>query len=171
MGRPIGALLCMALLSGAAAGAAAPDPSAIAGATQAIEAKFDCRISLLGEPRQDEFSAKWLVAYSASGEGCERGLSELQHRGAAMNVVFFRRPNLPQVEALIADMKHTVEVAFGCRIVIRGGPRFEEASSQWFVGYFAVGKGCEEAGQELERRGSELQIVFLGTAPRQDLIR
>ena len=171
MRRWVWASLCTAVLFGAAARAAAPDSSAIAGATQAIEAKFDCRISLLGQPRQDEFSSKWLVAYSASGEGCEQGLGELQQRGAAMNVVFFRRPNLPQVEALIADMKHTVEVAFGCRIVIRGGPRFEEASSQWFVGYFAAGKGCEEAGQELERRGSELEIVFLGTAPRQDLIR
>jgi hypothetical protein len=111
------------------------------------------------------------VAYSAAGDDCDEAAAALQRRGEPSALTFFRRPTLGQARALIAEMRRSAEAAFGCHITLRGDPQFDEASTQWTVAYFADGSGCEEAAEELRRDGAELQIFFMRTPSRQELIR
>lgn len=158
------------------ANADAPSADAVdveaARAIDALRPKFACELSVHGEPRFDEFSGKWLVAYMASGaKDCDAAALALQQAGTNLSITFYRRPDREQVEHLVVDLRQSVRAAFGCNISIVGEPQFDETSASWSVTYLAAGAPCDDAAQELSRRGAELQINFLRRASRQDLIR
>jgi hypothetical protein len=147
---------------------AAVDAAAI---EAAVEPAFECILTVHGRPRFDAFSKTWLVAYSASGPECDDAGRALREHGEPLKVVFFRRPDAAQIRAWLADVRHRVGPAFGCPIVIRGEPTFDEASGFWIVSYSASGAGCQEASEELGRLGAQMQVQFVQTRSRQDLIR
>ena len=158
------------------ASADAPSADAIdvetARAIDALRPKFACELSVHGEPRFDEFSSKWLVAYTASGAtDCDAAALALQQAGANLSIAFYRRPDREQVDHLLVGLRQSVRAAFGCIISIVGEPQFDETSASWSVTYLAEGAACDDAAQELGRRGAELQIYFNRRASRQDLIR
>lgn len=172
-----GAALCTALVA-TLAGIASAQPADAQDADRvareiaaALEAEQECRFALHGEPRFADLSARWLVGYSAEGEGCDDAAAELQRRGEPAQIAFFRRPTLAQVNALIARMRSSIEHEFGCRILVRGEPRFDQTSTQWSVAYGLSGESCGDAGAELARRGAELAIFFYETRRRQELVR
>jgi hypothetical protein len=112
-----------------------------------------------------------LCAVARAGVDEDAAAVQLRQRGQARAIVFFRRPDAGQVLALIGGIRHSVEPAFGCPISLRGEPRFDEASGYWLVSHVASGAGCDDAAQELERLGAELQIRFMRTLPRVELLR
>jgi hypothetical protein len=146
--------------------------AAVSQATEKILARFACRIVIHGDPRFDGFSGTWLVAYSASGAAdCDAAAAALQQEGEPRGVAFFRRPDRAQVEELISATRASVQAAYGCRISLVDEPRFDESSGTWSVDYLASGPGCDDAAEELGRRGNEQQIRFMRRAGRADLLR
>jgi hypothetical protein len=140
------------------------DPAAVAEraalVVATVEAVVECDVSAHGEPRYDEFSERWLVAYSAAGSQCSDVNQALQRDGASLGLMFFRRPNADEVRALIGRIRASVERGFGCRIWLKGEPRFNEDSSFWAAEYLMAGAECSGAGEELQRQGRELGIGF-----------
>lgn len=138
----------------------------------ALEAEFECDIVVLSpEPRFDDFSDKWLVNYSASGNGCDEALQELHDQGLANDVLFVRRPTLEQLMAIIRPMIRSAQSAFLCRITLQGRPSLEPVSGQWSVTYLASGEGCDDAAAQLRDEGAPLQIFFLRRQNYQNLLR
>jgi hypothetical protein len=173
---PCGAAAALMLLASAAPAEAQDERAARAAADAAaieaaVEPAFECSLAVHGQPRFDEFSATWLVAYSASGRECDAAGDALRERGEPHAIVFFRRPDAGQIRAWLADARHRVGSAFGCPIVIRGEPAYDESSGYWIVSYSATGAGCQEASEELGRLGAQMQVQFVPTLARQDLIR
>ena len=125
-----------------------------------LEQAGDCDLALHGSPQLDETSKRWLMAYSGTGSGCDDAGATLQREGAELEITFFRRPNADEVKALIARMRSSVRKGFGCLISFRGEPRFNDESSLWMVRYYTSGQQCEDAGEELERQGRELRVLF-----------
>jgi hypothetical protein len=136
-----------------------------------VSASVACTIKVLGLPRFDELANAWLVAYTATGAECDAAAAQLRQRTEGRAIVFFRRPDAGQVRALIARTRHSVASAFGCPISLREEPRFDDESGYWLVTYVTSGPGCDDAAQELERLGAELQIRFMRTVPRMELLR
>jgi hypothetical protein len=97
-----------------------------------------------------------------------RGLRNLPE---PLRLVFFRRPDADQVRAWIARVRREVGPAFGCPIAIRGEPTFDDATGYWMVTYSAAGPGCDDASEELGRRGEQMQVYFVRAPARQDLLR
>src|SRR5689334_11322189 len=81
------------------------------------ERNLTCDLAIHGDPLL-ESDGKWLVAYSAAGEACDKASDALRTRGAALDIVFFRRPNQDEVVALINRIRTTVGTPYGCRISI-----------------------------------------------------
>jgi hypothetical protein len=171
---PLAPAIVLALCAVARAGVdedAASRAQAAAEIAASVSTSVACAIEVRGTPRFDELANAWLVAYTATGSDCDAAAAQLRQRGQAGAIVFFRRPDAGQVRALIGSMRHSVEPAFGCPISVRGEPRFDEASGYWLVSYVASGAGCDDAAQELERLGAELQIRFMRTLLRVELLR
>lgn len=145
--------------------------AAVEEAWRSIDAEFGCEISISGRPLFHRFDNKWEIAYFAKGEDCDSAYEALQRRVTPMDVVLFRRPNLEQVSALIAEMFRSARSSFDCDLTARGRPTFNEATGQWVVAYVASGYGCDDAAAFLGERGTEMQIFFRGQLVRQDLIR
>lgn len=168
-------VLCALLLAAGAAYGQARDEeqvrAAVEEAWRSIDADFDCEISISGKPLFYRFDNKWEIAYFAKGEDCDAAYEALQRRVTPMDVVLFRRPNLEQVSALIADLFRSARSSFDCDLAARGRPTFNEASGQWLVPYVASGHGCDDAAVFLGERGTEMQISFRRQLVRQDLIR
>ncbi len=164
-------IACGPQLAAAQEDAASAPRDHVAEVLEALKTSYACEITVHGEPRLDEPSRTWLVAYSAAGDDCDAAAQALQRRGTPLGLTFFRRPTLGQARALIAEMRRSAEAAFGCRITLRGDPQFNELTTQWTVAYLAAGSGCEEAAEELRREGAELQIFFMQAPSRQELIR
>jgi hypothetical protein len=125
-----------------------------------LEEPGACDISLHGEPRLDEVTKRWLVAYSGAGPACDDVGAELQRAGVPLDIAFFRRPNADELTPLINRMRASVRRGFDCRIAFQGDPRFEADSSVWTVRYYASGYQCDDAAEELERQGRELRVSF-----------
>ena len=164
-------IACGPQLAAAQVDGASAQRDRVAEVLESLNTSYTCEMIAHGEPRLDEPSRTWLVAYSASGDDCDAAAQAIQRQGASLGLTFFRRPTLGQARALIAEMKRSAEAAFGCRITLRGDPQFNEISTQWTVAYLAAGTGCEEAAEELRREGAELQIFFMQAPSRQELIR
>ena len=64
-----------------------------------------------------------------------------------------------------------MQAAYGCPISLVDEPKFDESSGTWSVDYLASGPGCDDAAEELGRRGNEQQIRFMRRAGRSDLLR
>jgi hypothetical protein len=147
------------------------DPAAVAEhaaqVVATVEAAVECDVSVRGEPRYDEFSERWLVAYSAAGAQCGDVNQALQRDGALLELMFFRRPNADEVRALIGRMRASVERGFGCRIWLKGEPRFDEDSSFWAADYSMSGPHCTGADEELQRQGREFGIGFYRVSGRR----
>lgn len=125
-----------------------------------VEQGQGCDISLHGAPRLDEVTARWLVAYSGAGAGCDDAGAALQRQGIPAEITFFRRPNSDEVKVLINRIRASVRRGFACQIVVNGEPRFDEDTSLWTVRYYASGRHCADASDVLEREGTELRIAF-----------
>jgi hypothetical protein len=162
----LGATTAAALLCGARLDAQPRlDPAELrawlASTVPTLEAEIPCDVTLLGEPRFDEPSSQWLVAYTAVGDACDDMSAGLLGQGEPAGVAFYRRPNAEQVKTLIGRTRRTVELAFGCRIELKSEPRFEETSNLWIVEYGSPGGvDCGGAQEELARAGRELGIGF-----------
>lgn len=126
-----------------------------------------CDLAIHGEPLL-ESDGKWLVAYSVSGDACDKAGDALRARGAALDILFFRRPNQDEALALANRIRTTVGTAYGCRISIRGDPELDETSAWWSVSYVAMGINCGDASGELSREGREAMILFMPAAGRGD---
>jgi hypothetical protein len=157
----------MAAVSGAIVSfshAQVPTPADVMSGATAIVSKLEeqgaCDISLHGEPRLDELTKRWLVAYSGVGPACDDMGAELQRAGVPLDIAFFRQPNADELTPLINKMKASVRRGFDCRIVFYGEPRFYADSNLWTVRYYASGYQCEDAAEELERQGRELRVSF-----------
>lgn len=135
-----------------------------------VDSQFACKVRMHREPRMDESSRQWLAAFSAAGPDCDPAIDALRDEGAALGVVFFRRPTPDQLKGLVAEMIRSVESASACRITIHRDPQLQDVSSRWFVSYRAAGDGCEEADEELRRQGRVYDIVFI-RMPEISLIR
>lgn len=144
--------------------------AAVDDAWREIDADFDCEISISSKPLFYRFSDQWEIAYFAEGGDCDAAYRELQRRVAPLDVVLYRRPNLEQVRALIADVFRSARSSFDCDLIVRGQPSFSEASGQWSVSYLASGRGCDDAAAFVGERGREMQIFFRRHVSRQDLI-
>jgi len=131
------------------------------------ERNHACDLAIHGDPHLEP-DGKWLVAYSASGEACDAAGDALRARGAALDIVFFRRPNQDEVVELINRIRSAVSGAFGCRISLRGDPQLDESTSWWTVSYFASGNNCGDATDELSRQGREVMIGFSRVALSSD---
>jgi len=129
-----------------------------------------CDLAIHGDPHREP-DGRWLVAYSASGEACDAAGDALRARGAALDIVFFRRPNRDEVLALINQIRSSVGGAFGCRISIRDEPLLDESTSWWTVAFVAAGNNCGDAADELSRQGREIMIGFARVARSSDLPR
>lgn len=125
-----------------------------------LEQANDCDLTVHGYPQLDETTERWLIAYSGTGLGCDDAGAALQQAGADIDVTFFRRPNLDEVKALVARMRASVRKGFSCLIAFRGEPRFNDESTAWMVTYYTSGQQCDDAGEELERQGRELRVLF-----------
>jgi len=125
-----------------------------------VEEGGGCDISLHGAPRLDDVTARWLVAYSGVGAACDDMGAALQREGIPADITFFRRPNSDEVKVLINRIRASVRRGFACQIVVNGEPRFDDDSSLWTVRYYASGEHCADAGDVLERQGTELRIAF-----------
>lgn len=132
---------------------------------RAVESKFACRVTLYGEPRHEEFSRRWSVNYSASGDDCEEASAELRRQGEELEILFFHRPNIAQLRALASNMTRSIGFTFGCQMAIKGEPRLEPSTGRWYVTYLASGEGCDAAADELRRQGEELDLGFLRRSP------
>jgi hypothetical protein len=157
-----------AVVSGSVASFSDAQPPAAAevmvGALQIVaelEKTPGCDLSLHGEPRLDELTDRWLVAYSGVGAACDDVGAALQREGIPAEITFFRRPNSDEVKALIATMRATVRRGFsGCQIVFNGEPQFDDESALWAVRYYGSGRQCEDASEELERQGRAFRVAF-----------
>jgi hypothetical protein len=154
----LGGLPRMAAAQAATAESLAPRVGAL---VAELEHTFACDVAVLGEPRFDEFSRQWLVAYSVEGGDCDTLTRELKHRSTELGVTFYRRPNAAEVRGLIGNIRRSVELGFGCRISLKGEPRLDEQSDLWSVTYLASGRSCAAAEDEIQRQGRELRIFFL----------
>jgi len=125
-----------------------------------LEQTERCDISLHGEPRLDEITGRWLVAYSGVGAGCDDTGAALQREGIPEEITFFRRPNSDEVKALIGQMQASVRKGFACLIVVKGEPQFDADSDLWNVRYYGSGTQCDDASGELERQGKAFRIAF-----------
>lgn len=128
----------------------------------------DCRLAVHGEP-QREPDGTWLVAYSATGDTCDAAADALRKRGAAVGVVFFRRPNADEAIVLINRIRRAIAGGFGCRISLRDDLVLDERTSWWHVSYVASGPNCGDAMGELSRQGRENMISFAPVAGRGGL--
>jgi hypothetical protein len=146
--------------------AAGPPRELAAELVRSVESMFECEISIHGEPRSYDLSSGWYVTYSASGDACDAASQALSREGQEHGILFSRRPNLDQLNALVGGMVRSVRSSTGCQINLYGKPRLIEASGQWSVSYVASGVNCDEAGLELARQGAELDILFFGRAER-----
>lgn len=125
-----------------------------------LEAAGSCDVSLHGAPQLDQMTDRWLIAYSAAGAACDDAGAALQREGLELDITFFRRPNADEIKGLIARMRASVRKGFACLISFRGEPRFDEESNLWMVLYYTSGQQCQDAGDELERQGRELRVLF-----------
>lgn len=125
-----------------------------------LEDTEDCDISLLGTPRLDELTGRWLVAYSGVGAVCDDMGATLQQVGMPAEITFFRRPNGDEVKVLIGKMRASVRKGFPCLISLKGEPQFDEDSDLWTARYYASGEQCDDASGELERQGKAYRIAF-----------
>jgi hypothetical protein len=126
-----------------------------------------CDLAIHGEPLL-ESDGKWLVAYSASGDACDKAADALRARGSALDILFFRRPNQDEALELANRIRTTVGTAYGCRISIRGDPEIDETTAWWAVSYVAMGINCADATGELSRQGREAMILFMPAPGRGD---
>src|SRR5262249_48005100 len=124
------------------------------------ERNLACDLAIHGDPLL-ESDGKWLVAYSASGDACDQAGHALRARGAALDILFLRRPNQDEAVAQINLIRSRVGTAYGCRISIRGDPRLDESTAWWSVSYVATGVNCGDATGELGRQGREAMILFM----------
>lgn len=157
----------VAVVTGALAsssGAQAPAAADVMGGALQIVATVEeaggCDISLHGAPQLDEVTGRWLVAYSGVGAACDEMGAVLQRQGIPAEIAFFRRPNGDEVKVLINRIRASVRRGFACQIVVNGEPRFDDDSALWTVRYYASGAHCADAGDVLERQGTELRIAF-----------
>ena len=125
-----------------------------------VEETEGCDISLHGEPRLDELTARWLVAYSGVGATCDDMGAALQREGVPAEITFFRRPNGDEVKPLIGQMRASVRRGFPCQITFNGEPQFDADSDLWNVRYYASGEQCDDASGELERQGKAFRVAF-----------
>lgn len=125
-----------------------------------IEQTEGCDISLHGEPRLDELTERWLVAYSGVGAACDDRGAALQREGIPAEIAFYRRPNSDEVMPLIGQMRASVRRGFPCQITVNGEPQFDAHSDFWNVRYYASGQQCDDASSELERQGKAFRVVF-----------
>jgi hypothetical protein len=138
----------------------------------AEEAQRDgaCELAIHGEPQHDT-NGTWLVAYSASGNACDAASGALRRRGAALDIVFFRRPNAAEALALANRIRTSIGSAFGCRIGLNDDLELDERTSWWSVTYVMTGPNCGDAMGELSRQGREAMISFVlvsrARAPRR----
>jgi hypothetical protein len=164
--RWLAASAAVVCASNASLGDAQTPPAAdvMVGALQ-IVAKLEetegCDLSLHGEPRLDELTDRWLVAYSGVGAACDEMGAALQREGIPAEITFFRRPNSDEIKALIGTMRATVRRGFAaCQIVFHGEPELDDESALWAVRYYGSGKQCEDASDELERQGRAFNVAF-----------
>ena len=129
-----------------------------------------CDLAIHGEPQHDS-DGRWLVAYAAAGETCDGAVNALRERGAALDIVFFRRPNADEAVELINKIRRSVGGAFGCRISIRDDLRLDERTTWWSVSYVASGANCGDAAGELNRQGREVMISFAPVSGARELLR
>ena len=125
-----------------------------------VEQAQGCDLSLLGAPRLDDLTGRWLVAYSGVGPACDDLGAALQREGSEAEISFYRRPNDDELMALIGRMRATVRQGYACQISFKGEPRFEDDADLWVVPYYASGQQCADAGDELERQGKTLRVAF-----------
>jgi hypothetical protein len=138
-------------------------PEVMTSATElvaALEAPGGCDLSIHGEPRFDETTERWLIAYSGVGPQCDDMSAALQREGLTLGLAFFRRPNSTEVRALMGSIRTSLRRGFDCLLAFHGEPRFDDESALWTVRYSGSGYQCDDAGAELERRGREFRITF-----------
>jgi hypothetical protein len=163
--RGLKSFLTLALLGclprGVDAGVNTPQElqAAIEHMAASVQSATGCEIVLLDKPDFDDSSGKWLVAYSASGEGCDRAPKLLLDSGEQVHILFYRKPTLGQVNALAARMIRSVESAFVCSIATRG-TRFIETTKRWQIALIVSGHDCDAALHELDRQAEPLEISF-----------
>jgi hypothetical protein len=128
----------------------------------AAEAERDraCHLAIHGEPQRDT-NGTWLVAYSASGDACDSASDALRGRGAALDIVFFRRPNAAEALGLANRIRTSIGSAFGCRIGLNDDLELDERTSWWSVSYVMAGRNCGDAMVELSRQWREAMISFV----------
>lgn len=136
-----------------------------------VQASTGCDIIVLGTPGFDPSSGRWLVAYTASGNGCDAADEALRGVGAGAGMLFYRRPTQAQVDGLVAGMIRSVESAFVCRINVTRAPKLQAGSGHWVAAYRASGADCMDAAEELGRQGAPLGIYFQPLLDRRDLIQ
>jgi hypothetical protein len=125
-----------------------------------LEEAPGCDLSLHGQPRLDELTDRWLIAYSGVGAVCDDFGARLQTAGAQAEITFYRRPNGQEVMALIGQMRASVRRGFPCLISLKGEPKFDADSDLWVALYYTSGDECTEAGAELERQGKAFRVAF-----------
>ena len=125
-----------------------------------VEQTEGCDISLHGAPRLDELTNSWLVAYSGVGPACDDLGAALQREGLPADISFYRRPNDDELMALIGRMRASVRQGYPCQIAFQGEPQFDDETDLWNVRYYASGRQCEDASDELERQGKTLRVAF-----------
>ena len=65
-----------------------------------VEQAQGCDLSLLGAPRLDDLTGRWLVAYSGVGPACDDLGAALQREGSEAEISFYRRPNDDELMAV-----------------------------------------------------------------------
>lgn len=129
-----------------------------------------CDLAIHGDPHL-ESDGKWLVAYSAAGEACDAAGDALRAKGAALDIVFFRRPNQDEAVVLINRIRRSLAGAFGCRISVKDDLKLDESTSWWSVSYVASGTNCGDATGELNHQGREVMISFAPVPGARELLR
>jgi hypothetical protein len=157
------------------AGAQAPDADTLRNALEeiagSVASRFDCRVTIRGNPIFQELSGSWVAFFMADGPDCDAASRALTEGARPLGLLVARRPTLEQVGEQIRGILAAVRGGFDCRIVPRGDPSFQDASGDWLVMYLATGSGCDAAAEELADLGRERQILLVRTVARQDLIR
>jgi len=136
-----------------------------------VASRFDCRVTIRGNPIFQELSGSWVAFFMADGPDCDAASRALAEGARPLELLVARRPTLEQVGEQIRGILAAVRGGFDCRIVPRGDPSFQDASGDWLVMYLATGSGCDAAAEELADLGRERQILLVRTIARQDLIR
>ncbi|HEX5420657.1 MAG TPA: hypothetical protein VFY39_11720 [Gammaproteobacteria bacterium] len=150
---------CLPCVANAEENAAQQLQATIEHIAESVQTATGCAVVLLGKPEFDESSGKWLVAYSASGDGCDQAPKLLLDRGEQVHILFYRKRTLSQVNALAARMIRSVESAFACSFTMRG-TRFIETTKKWQIALIASGYDCDAALKELYRQAEPLQVTF-----------